>query len=597
MCGIFGIIGQGSNDDVRLELAARSLRHRGPDSHEIVQLPGVSLGHTLLSIIGSSPITQPIRSSDGRGILTYNGEIYNYLELLRNNPDLLAACQGRPATDTVVLVEGLRLYGEEFLEQLNGMFAFCYHDLNSGQTLLVRDRLGIKPLFYSATGTGTIFASETQAVRVLSGKAFAPSPEGFYSYVRFRYPLGDRSFDLNIRQLRPGHLLRIGANGKVQTVRWWVNDGSGEFTGTYEQAVDTVRELLESSIELRMRSNHGFCTFLSGGLDSSLLTALASVNKEHLDTYSVGIAGDSKFDESAYAAAVAAKLGTYHHSYSLGIEDYRLHHAAFVGALKEPLPVPNQVALRALSQDVSRTHRVVLSGEGADEVFAGYGQIFLLPHDWDVMQDRRGKPGSLATKLLQRYGPELPVSFDELFIRRYGYTTHQVATEVLKPLFGDINYAVLRDSVESDILEIAEALNAEDPFNRMLLLFQNVHLPGLLYRVDGATMAHSVEARVPFLDHRLVEFANTLPIDMKIRTLKPRSELRHLLSNEISEVHDVPKAILKEIGRDLLPEGIADRKKMGFPIPPAFYAPQSSSVMADYQAWTERNIELWATSI
>jgi len=597
MCGVFGIIGEVSGADGRMEQAARSLLHRGPDSHEIVRLPGVSLGHTLLSIIGTSPITQPIRSHDGNGILTYNGEIYNYLELLRDDPRLQAACQGRLATDTVVLVEGLRLYGEAFLGELNGMFALCYHDFESRRTLLVRDRLGIKPLFYSTAPGGVLFASETQAIRVLSGKPFAPDPEAFYSYVRFRYPIASRSFDLGIRQVLPGHLLRIERSGEVSSVRWWTNRSAGGFTGTYDEAVATAQELLESSIELRMRSDHGFCAFLSGGLDSSLLTALASANKDRLDTYSIGVVGDAELDESVYAAAVAAKLGTHHHPYALDPGDYRAHHAAFVAALKEPLPVPNQVALRALSADVSRTHRVVLSGEGADEVFAGYGQIFLLPHDWNAIGANRDVPGELHTKLLQRYGPRLPASFENLFIQRYGYTTHEFALNVLKPLFGDFAGNAIRDSVEADILEVAGSIESDDPFNRMLLLFQNVHLPGLLYRVDAATMANSVEARVPFLDHRLVEFANTLPMGMKIRTLKPRSELTHLLADEISEVHDVPKAILKDIGRDLLPNGIADRRKMGFPIPPAFYMPDAQENMAGYRAWTERNLELWAATV
>ncbi len=597
MCGIFGIIGDESGVNGRLDQAARSLFHRGPDSHQILRLPGLSLGHTLLSVIGESPITQPIHSHDGRGLLTYNGEIYNYIELLRDDPELRAACQGRLTTDTVVLVEGLRLYGEGFLRQLNGMFAFCYHDLESGETLLVRDRLGIKPLFYSAAPGAFIFASETQAVRVLSGKPFTPDPEAFYSYIRFRYPIAARSFDLNIRQVLPGQLLRIGRNGEVRTIQWWVNQTAGGFTGTYDEALGTVQELLESSIELRMRSDHGFCTFLSGGLDSSLLTALASKNKNRLDTYSIGVAGAPDLDESVYAAAVAAKLGTHHHPYSLSSDGYRAHHSAFVAALKEPLPVPNQVALRALSEDVSLTHRVVLSGEGADEVFAGYGRIFLLPHDWKAIEEQRNRPGALQAKLLKRYGPELPNSFDELFIERYAYTTHRFAVDAMKPLFGNIDGALLRNSVEASILQIARSLEGDDPFNRMLLLFQNVHLPGLLYRVDAATMANSVEARVPFLDHRLVEFANTLPIDLKIRTLKPRSSLTHLLADEISEIHDVPKAILKDQGRNLLPEGIADRRKMGFPIPPAFYMPQSKDGMADYQAWTERNLELWAASV
>lgn len=596
MCGIFGIIGDMPVDDALLERVADSLAHRGPDAQNFLRLPGVCFGHTLLSIIGTKPVDQPIRSRDGLGILTYNGEIYNYVELLRDDPALRAACEGRAATDTVVLVEGLRLYGEVFLQETNGMFAFGYHDLEKGDTLLVRDRLGIKPLFYARSPQSLVFASESRSVRMLSGQPFSPDPEAFYSYLRFRYPIGSRSFDRNIQQVLPGHRVRVTRDGSMESKRWWTNQRAGGFDGTYEEAVETTRDLLESSIELRMRSDHDFCTFLSGGLDSSLLTALASRNKPRLDTYSIGVSGNDAFDESTYAVAVANSLGTHHHPLEIGGETFRSHHADFVSRLEEPLPVPNQVALKALSEDVSRTHRVVLSGEGADEVFAGYGEIFLLPHDWAAMEKHRDTEGYFRERLVQRYGPELPRSFEELFIKRYAYTTHEFAVDALAPYFTDVDGAALRSSVEGDILEMAAAIDSDGPYNHLLVLFQNVHLPGLLYRVDAATMANSVEARVPFLDHRLVEFANTLPIDMKLRTLKPRSELVHLLAKEISEIYDVPKAILKDLGRGLLPNGIADRRKMGFPIPPAFYMPGIQQGLPSYRAWTERNLELWATS-
>ena len=347
---------------------------------------------------------------------------------------------------------------------------------------------------------------------------------------------------------------------------------------------------MHSSVELRMRSDHDFSTFLSGGLDSSLIAAIASRNKERLDTFSIGLSGDGRFDESAYSQVVVDALATHHHPHQLGAGEFREQHRELVASRREPVGVPNEVALKILSCEISRTHRVVLSGEGADEVFAGYGRIFLLPHDWGLMQ----RPGDkdVAKKLEARYGRELPLSFMDLFIQRYGYTTHEYAVDTLRQRSFEFDGDDLRESIESDIAALYESIEADTPFNLMLVLFQNLHLPGLLYRLDKATMAHSVEARVPFLDHRLVEFVNTLPIEFKVRPVTPLSELETLVADEISEVHDVPKAILKDVSRQMLPAQIVDRRKMGFPIPPSFYGVDGASAAADYGAWINRNLDL-----
>ena len=597
MCGIFGSIGGEPPEPGRVERAMKSLAHRGPDAQDFVTLPGVCLGHTLLSIIGDGPIAQPIYTSDGGGVLVFNGEIYNYLELIEEDDALRDVCSRRERSDSVVLVEGLRLYGEAFLSRLNGMFAFAYHDLDRGVTTLVRDRLGIKPLFYSEPSGSVVFASESRTLRLITGLPFEPDPEGFYSYLRFRYPIMSRSFDRRIRQVMPGHLLRIGRDGNVANIRWWENSTAGGFGGTYEEAREEVEALIRSAIELRMRSDHDFSSFLSGGLDSSVLAAVASRNKAHLDTYSIGIRGVEEFDESSYAQMVIDELGTRHHPYMLGPEEFGEQHSEIVAGLEEPLGVPNQVALKVLSRGISETHRVVLSGEGADEVFAGYGRIFLLPHDWELIGRKRKAAGGVREKLESRYGPVMPESFMELFLLRYGYTPHDYAVEAIRPWIADANADELRESVEGDVARLYDELEADTPFNRMLLLFQNLHLPGLLHRVDTVTMAHSVEARVPFLDHRLVEFANTLPIEYKVRPLTPLCELDHLVADEISEVHDVPKVVLKDIGKKMLPAKIVARRKMGFPIPSSFYAQGQPNGTVDYQMWTQRNLDLLAKAL
>ena len=599
MCGIFGVIGSPTPSPDLIERAQNSLSHRGPDTSDSISIPSITFGHTLLSIIGENPTKQPIWSRDGRGLLTFNGEIYNYLELLHNDPYLKKTCGDRKRSDTVVLLEGLRTYGTSFLQLVNGMFAFAYHDLDTGETLLVRDRLGIKPIYYSKLGGRIVFASESQAIRILTGQSFSPDPEGFYSYIRFRYPIFQRSFDRNIRQLLPGYFLRITPSGDIREESWWENNTAGGFTGTYHEAMEEVESLLYSSIEFRMRSDHDFSAFLSGGLDSSLIASIAATKKPQLDTYSIGMSDEKAFDESKYATLVANELSTHHHPHHLTSGEFQDEHRAFIQGRGEPVGVPNQVALKALSRQISKTHRVVLSGEGADEIMGGYGRIFLLPHDWHLIQSRANTSRPVTQKLIELYGAHMPETWTDLFLQRYAYTSNEFAVDVLKKSGFDIVTDHHLQSVRHDVETLMESIDTDSTFNMMLIIFQKLHLPGLLSRLDAVTMAHSIEARVPYLDHRLLEFANTLPFDFKVKPKKSRLQLVDLVADEISEVYDIPKSILKDLAQDRLSKDIIDRKKLGFPIPPSFYGPTTGreTVESNYESWVNVNFEILADVI
>jgi asparagine synthase (glutamine-hydrolysing) len=348
---------------------------------------------------------------------------------------------------------------------------------------------------------------------------------------------------------------------------------------------------------MQMRSDHSFCTYLSGGLDSSYLSAVAIRAKGELDTYSIGFS-DPEFDEAEHAEEVAEHLGTRHHPHRLDLEEYREAHERFVRHLGSPLGVPNQVALWVLSRELSRDHRCVLSGEGADEVFGGYGRIFLLPGDWQKLETARmggAEAESVLGKIRERYGTTEFADYPAFFLRRYGYLSHEEAVAVLRPWFPERTLERAREAVEEEIREAFDDLQT-DPFTRQLLLFQQVHLPGLLLRLDTATMAHGVEGRVPFLDHELVEFLNTLPISYRMRRKETfaGAESAGLLSDELSEVHDVPKILLKELGERILPSEIVWRRKVGFPIPPGYHDPsrEDSAGAPPYVGWVRRNLEL-----
>lgn len=595
MCGILGVFGRRPDSLARVEAHLESLRHRGPDSQQVVADDDFVFGHTLLSIIGASPIRQPITSSDGRITLTYNGEIYNYLELLDADPVLRRRCPVR--SDTRVLVEGLALHGFDFLAALNGIFAFAGFDRQRKSGFLVRDRLGVKPVYYTQVGGQLYFASELRPLLSLSGASGEPDAEGWYSYARFRYPLGERTYFRGVRIVAPGTLLTI-QDGAVSATAWWRISEPEPFAGGYDEGREQTRALLKDSVRLQMRSDHSFCTYLSGGLDSSHLTALASQQKERLDTYSIGVPV-ADLDESAHARRVAQSLGTVHHPVQLESAAYRDRHAGLVRDHGIPVGVPNQVALDVLSRELSREHRCVLSGEGADEVFGGYGRIFLLPVDWERMQSAAPEDAALRDEVRRRVAErDGRADYDDypaFFLRRYGYLTHEESVAVLAPYFPATALDAARDAVEGEIRSTFASWRC-DLQARQLLLFQKIHLPGLLLRVDAATMAHGVEARVPFLDHRLLEFLNGLPIAFKMRR-KPGFDaaLRQgLLSSELSEVEDVPKALLKEIAREVLDDKTIWRRKVGFPIPTHFFSPDPASRAAapPNRQWVERNLAL-----
>jgi asparagine synthase (glutamine-hydrolysing) len=595
MCGIVGYFGPPIGD---LAAATATLLHRGPDLQRVEEGPGYGLGHSLLSIIGDVPIEQPIDSRDGRIVLAFNGEIYNYIEIRAADPTIADTTSGR--SDTEVLVEGFAQTGRRIFDEANGMFAVAIYDRETQTGYLVRDRLGIKPLYYAQLGESLVFGSELRAVRKLTGLEPESDPEAYYSYVRFRYPIGERTFDRNIQMLPPGSILSW-SGGSVIVRRFWEITPQPLFDGTYEEALSGVAELLDDSIRLRMRSDHSFCTFLSGGLDSSYLTSVAADTIAPLQTYSIAL-DEAEFDESQFSERVAELLATDHHPYLLRSEEYSDSFAAFVEHLESPIGVPNQVALSILSRELARDHRCVLSGEGADEVFGGYGRIFLLPSDWELLQEARtsgSDPAGIAETFEARYGTSSFPDYASLFIERYGYVDHAEAHELLEPFFGAAVIDAARLTIEHEIRELFDQFDDVDPFTRQLLVFQKLHLPGLLLRLDAASMFHSVEARVPFLDHRLVEFANSLPIEYRMRRLDTfdAAAAAGALSDELSEIHDVPKSLLKDVARSVLPSSIVDRRKLGFPIPPTYYSNRSTRVPVSggpYSEWVRANLGLCA---
>lgn len=585
VCGIFGYFGANLPSEERVRAARTQLVHRGPDASGLHRENRAVLGHTLLSLIGDEPVEQPLASQDNSIVMTFNGEIYNYLELGNESDGLEALLTRR--SDSETLVNGLALHGIDFVSRLNGMFAIAYADRRRDEAYLIRDRLGVKPLYYIEKDDGVYFASESKALLSLAGIQGTPDPGGWLSYCQFRYPIGERHYYREIKSVQPGQYLRW-ANGHLSCHQYWAVP-SGDVIERPDDDVDqAVEELLNDAVMLQTRSDHGFCSYLSGGLDSSYLSAVAMKHTRSLHTYSVGLQ-DAGYDESSFAQDVAQHIGSHHHRLDLDREAFQRHHQNLIDHLQTPVAVPNQVALSALSQELSRDHRCVLSGEGADEIFGGYGRIFTLPRDWSAVRENPSD-SRLVQEFQRHYHVAPSVTLQQLFLSQYRYVSQEFALQRLGRYFEQPRLEQAAEELDEEISALFQP-SSGDLHQDVMAVFQGVHLPGLLGRLDSATMAHSVEGRVPFIDHRLVEFMNTVPYRQKVPLRKPDgTQNEHVFASEFSDALDEPKAILKRVAKAVLPTTIVDRRKMGFPIPEDMYKRGSDSAGAGYANWIATNL-------
>ncbi len=589
MCGIVGVLGHAPPGTVDVRLGVDLLTHRGPDSSSVLELEHATFGHTLLSIIGEEPVRQPLVSRDRRSALTFNGEIYNFIEIRTSDRQIADATTG--GSDTEVLFDGLVRYGLDFLPKLNGMFALAFVDAD-GVGYLVRDRIGIKPLYYEEHASYLVFASELPALAAATGRTRDPDVHGWYSYVRARYPIESSTFDVGVKMLPPGHFLRF-ERGESRLIEYWRDIGEVNYDVSETEMIANVHDLLQDSVRLRMRSDHSFCTFLSGGLDSSLLTAMAVEAKPDLQTYSVTVESEG-FDESPFSSRAATDIGTDHRELSVDRPSFRRALESLWRHAQTPLGVPNQVAIYSLSELMSQRQRCVLSGEGADEVFGGYGRIFLLPRDWAALETARsGGDARTMSRFADAYGTDAFGDYIEAFVHRYTYVSHDTAKSLLSWLFSSEEIDQARSWFEYRVRQLFAEYSEKHPSDVLLRVFQRLHLPGLLLRLDVATMAHSVEARVPFLDHRLVEYANSLPMAMKMArldTFEP-AVAAGAMGPQLSEVHDIPKWPLKRVAAGYLDSSIVDRPKMAFPIPPSFYGSEATTPLRGYETWLNTNLK------
>ncbi|MBU8922901.1 MAG: asparagine synthase (glutamine-hydrolyzing) [Bacteroidales bacterium] len=575
MCGIAGIFHFESRrkvDPVLLRRMTDLLTHRGPDDSGYFIEGRTGLGHRRLSIIDLKTGGQPMTTPDGTVTIAFNGEIYNFRELRKK---LKASGHSfQTNSDTEVILASYRQWGTKCLEQFNGMFAIAIWDSSRNRLMLARDRLGIKPLYTAVVDNTLLFASEVKSILAHPKFKRQADPESISSYLGYRCVPGDRTLFKDIEKLSPGHLM-VCENGYISREQYWdIPFKPGGRDQGEEHYIKKISALMKKSVKRRMISDVPIGAYLSGGLDSSIIVSLmAQMSNEPIKTYTVGFP-EEDFNERGFARAVADMYGTDHKEIIIDDRDYTDMIPELIRYKDAPLAVANEVPLHIMSRELKKDITVVLSGEGADELFAGYGRIFRSPFDFErsrfLENDKTILPEyreQLLSKIRQIYGAGSFLDELDHFTRKYHWMSMLDKERLLsRELLDNIDNDSRVMKVFADQFKTAEGLSH---YEKLLYVFQKIHLENLLMRVDMTTMATSVEARVPFVDHELIEYVFNIPFHHKIRWKSDvhRVMAAYMSSDEISEVFDTPKYILKKAFTGSLPEEVITRKKMGFPVP------------------------------
>jgi asparagine synthase (glutamine-hydrolysing) len=549
MCGIAGYFGLNAGADERRAVLRRmcdAMRHRGPDEDGYYESPQVGLGMRRLSIIDLEGGHQPVASDDGRIQLVFNGEIYNFAGLRK-----ALRAQGatfRTASDTEVILRQYEAGGLDALGALNGMFAIAIWDGRDGTLTLVRDRLGVKPLYYFWDGRQLVFASEIKAILASKRTPASIEPRSLWDYLTFRYVPGPGSIWKQIYKLPPAHRLTISvAQPQPRLTRYWdIPYSEPARAGSDEQFDQEFAELFTDAVNLRMIADVPVGVLLSGGLDSSAVAAaIARVPGARLSTFSVAFADSPDIDERPYAREVATHIGADHHEIVIDKDDFIGYLPRFVVASDEPLADLASIPLYYVCRLAREQVKVVLSGEGSDEVLGGYNFDDAV-RAWD---DGRPSRGGLLRRLLGRFADD----GDAIDLRREPVPMHMT------------NYmdsagkrALMPGHEHPDSLDVVRdalaRVGSREPLHQALYAYcQNWLVEDLLMKADKMSMANSLELRTPFLDYRLVEWAARAPAWVKVGR-DPDGQYR-------------TKRVLRRFARHHLPERVITRPKQGFPVP------------------------------
>ena len=544
MCGICGRFNFDGRPVVVPEIVGMRdvMLHRGPDGQGLFVEGPVGLGHRRLAIIDLEGGHQPLANEDAPITIVFNGEIYNFAEIRRELETRGHTFATR--SDTEVIVHLYEEKGAACVERLRGMFAFAIWDARRRQLLLARDRLGIKPLYYVQTAGSLLFASEIKSLLQADGIAVDPDPQGLRRYLTYRHPYGHGTLFKGIRQLPPGHVLVASPAGATMRRYWDVPTRMA--AGAPAQMAEEFLPLLDEAVKLRMISDVPLGAFLSGGIDSSVVTALMARHTDRVRTFSIGFVPGEE-NELSWARLVAERYGADHHEFVLGWEDFFSLMKRLVWHHDEPMMFPASIPLYLLSRESKPAATVMLAGEGADEILAGYdgnvraywmnrvaSRIPAPLRHWAAGLHLPGRAGAIAARMALDESDLIAGTY------RLGHGGIANACRVTLP-------AAAED--DQDLVKEIGLVNREGSFLDRLLYFQlKTYLVALLMKQDKMSMAASIETRVPYLDHHLVGLAFSLPDGSKVNGRRG-------------------KYLLKEASRGLLSDAVIDRPKRGFPVP------------------------------
>lgn len=553
MCGINAIFSFNGEGDFSSQVKSMNdcLAHRGPDNEGIYAQPGITLGHRRLSIIDLSAAgNQPMRSPFANQVVVFNGEIYNYREVRKMLPEF----EFKTDSDTEVLLAAWKKWGLDALDYLNGMFAFVLYDEDKKEAHIVRDRLGIKPVYYAAKDGKILFSSEVRSLLASNLVSRKIRRDSIAEYVRYQTVHAPHTILEDVRMLLPGHYILVTSNTWVEH-KWWVPEiENTRVPETYEETCRDIRKLFHDSVERRLVADVPFGAFLSGGIDSTAVTGMmAEVSGSKVKTFNISF-DDTEFSEAKYARIVAKKFNTDHHEIKLTPEHFLKELPAALNAMDHPSgDGPNTYVVSEATKKAGIT--MALSGLGGDELFAGY-DIFqraysLHQKKWInkvpyFMRSAGGKllkvvrPGVASEKISDVLSSE-EISFESFYPKSREVYSLQAA----ESLCG-------RSEFGSPDLLAAYGINLIDPtkcfLSQVSLAEITTYMQNTLLRdADQMSMAHALEVRVPFLDYQLVNFVLAVPDKWKYPS--------------------TPKKLLVDSMKDLLPDEIVNRPKMGFTFP------------------------------
>jgi len=546
MCGIAGILhfDQAPVDPSVLASMARTLAHRGPDSHGFWQAAGVGFAHTRLSIIDLGGSPQPMHSADGRWVITFNGEIFNYRALRAS-----LTYPFRTDGDTEVILAGISRHGLGWIENLVGQFAFALYDRHLGTTHLVRDRLGVLPLYYTTTPQRLVFASEVKAILAAADVQPGVDLRSLDAYLSGRsVPSPDTLFD-GVKKLPPAHRATITRAGTISMIRYWqppAADPRGLWTPS--AAVDAVDEAVTEAVDSALVADVPVGAYLSGGVDSSLIVAkIAALRPDRrVQTFAAGF-GNPATDELPWARRVSEHVGTDHHEVHVDARDFESLWPELTWHRDAPISEPADIAVYRLAQTAGQSVRVILSGEGGDELFAGYPKYQAAR----AVAAASRLPAGLRARGVSALEHRLPAALGRarIALRAAGADTRAEQYRSWFAPFTAQERKSLLGSLPSRELSLGNNGSGHDVIREMLLADLDGWLPdNLLERGDRMSMAASLELRPPLLDHRLVDLAFRLPSSVKVRG-------------------GTTKWVLKEVARRYLPTEVVDRRKVGFRVP------------------------------